>query len=272
MKTPISYYGGKQQLSEIIVRLIPPHKLYCEPFFGGGAVYFAKQPSEVEVINDINSEVVNFYKVVKNDFFALQNEIETTLHSRAAHAQARVINKNPDLFNAIKRAWAFWTLANMSFGSDMSGGFGFDNSGQMTRKITNKINNFTAVISTRLRNTQIECYDALKIIGARDTPETFFYLDPPYPDTDQGHYNGYTTADFSALLELLTTIQGKFLLSSFRNKSLTENTIKNNWNQFELTMNKSMTAKDEKQLQKIEVFTANYPIEKAGYGLLSLFD
>jgi len=62
MKTPITYYGGKQTLLKYLLPLIPQHKLYCEPFFGGGAVFFAKPKSDVEVINDINGEVINFLK------------------------------------------------------------------------------------------------------------------------------------------------------------------------------------------------------------------
>ena len=272
MKTPITYYGGKQQLAETIVRLIPPHNIYVEPFIGGAAVYFAKPASEVEVINDINGEVVNFYKVIKNDFAALQKLLEQTLHSRKAHRHARVVYENPDMFSRVKRAWALWVRANMSFGGDMTGGYGYDVSGRMSGKLANKIEAFTQTLADRFRTTQIECCDALRIIQSRDTPDTFFYLDPPYPDTDQGHYDGYSSADFTALLDVLTGIQGKFLLSSFRHESLKEQTEKNNWSQFEITMNKSMSLHGKQTLQKIEVFTANYSIEKEGFGLLSLFD
>jgi DNA adenine methylase len=272
MKAPITYYGGKQQLAETIIRLIPPHKIYAEPFIGGAAVYFAKPPSEVEVINDINSELTNFYEVIKNDFSTLQKEIAATLHSRKTHKHARVVFENPDMFDKIKRAWAIFVLANTSFGSDMAAGYGYDISGRETRSLTSKIESFTERLSKRLRNTQIECCDALKIIETRDTPETFFYLDPPYPDTDQGHYDGYSSADFAALLELLTKIQGRFLLSSFRHTALAEYCTKNAWGQFEIRMKKAMTAQTGRSLQKIEVFTANYSIEKEGYGILSLFD
>lgn len=62
-KTPISYYGGKQAMLKKILPLIPDHVVYVEPFFGGGAVFFAKDKSEVEIINDYNSNVANFYRV-----------------------------------------------------------------------------------------------------------------------------------------------------------------------------------------------------------------
>ena len=63
MKTPISYYGGKQKLCTTIISLLPDHNLYCEPFVGGAAVFFAKEPSGVEVLNDTNTELINFYRV-----------------------------------------------------------------------------------------------------------------------------------------------------------------------------------------------------------------
>lgn len=66
MTPPISYYGGKQKMLKHILPLIPTHKIYIEPFFGGGAVFFGKNPSEVEVINDLNSYVINFYNVLKD--------------------------------------------------------------------------------------------------------------------------------------------------------------------------------------------------------------
>lgn len=239
---------------------------------GGAAVFFAKPASEIEVINDINGNIANFYEVMKNDFPALQKKIEATLHSRKAHRQARVVYENPDMFSRIRRAWAVWMLTNMSFGGKITGGYGYSLSGIMTKNLTNKIEAFTAPLANRLRNAQIECCDALKIIETRDTPETFYYLDPPYPGTDQGHYNGYSAANFTGLLELLSRIKGKFLLSSFRHDVLTEYTAKNKWSQFEITMNRSMSKHDGRLLKKIEVFTANYPIEKEGYGIASLFD
>jgi DNA adenine methylase len=128
MKTPITYYGGKQRMAAAILRLMPQQHLYCEPFFGGGAVFFAKIPSQVEIINDTNGEVVNFYRIMQNNFAELQKEIACSLHSRDLHRQARVVYENPDMFSQIKRAWAFWMLANQSFGSSLVGGWSYDNS------------------------------------------------------------------------------------------------------------------------------------------------
>jgi DNA adenine methylase len=223
MKTPLSYYGGKQQLARLILGLIPEHRIYCEPFLGGAAIFFAKEPSKVEVINDTNGEIINFYEVLKRDFTALEKEVAISLHSRKMHGHARVIYQTPELFGRIKRAWAIWMLANSSYGCMLDGGFGYDRiTGGITKKLANKRLNFTGGYAARLQNAQIECCDALKIIRSRDSADAFFYCDPPYVGPDQGHYDGYAQEDFDSLLGLLESIKGKFLLSSFRNKALAE--------------------------------------------------
>src|SRR3546814_7624854 len=81
VKTPLTDYGGKQKLASKIISLLPPHILYCEPFVGGAAVFFAKEPSQVEVINDTNKELMNFYRIVQQDFVALEREIRISLRS-----------------------------------------------------------------------------------------------------------------------------------------------------------------------------------------------
>jgi DNA adenine methylase len=111
-----------------------------------------------------------------------------------------------------------------------------------------------------LQNAQIECRDALRVIESRDVPDAFFYIDPPYVGADQGHYDGYSQEDFDALLKLLEKIQGRFLLSSFRNENLREFTARNGWHTVELRMAQSMTHGQKFQRKKIEVLTANYPI------------
>src|ERR1041384_3025711 len=110
MKPPLTYFGGKQMLAKHILALIPKHNLYCEPFFGGGAIYFAKAPSEIEVVNDSNGDLINFYRVVKNNYRKLESEIKATLYSREHFEVAKVVLGYPQLFNDVKRAWAIWVL------------------------------------------------------------------------------------------------------------------------------------------------------------------
>ncbi|MDR2793414.1 MAG: DNA adenine methylase [Treponema sp.] len=261
MKTPLSYYGGKQQLANIILGLIPPHRLYCEPFLGGAAIFFAKEPSKVEIINDSNGEIINFYEVLQRDFTALEKEVAISLHSRKQHRQAEVIYQNPEMFDRIKRAWAIWVLANSSYGCMLDGGYGYDRTGGTSKKLANKRAGFTVDYAVRLQQVQIECCDALRIIRSRDTPDAFFYCDPPYVGADQGHYDGYSQEDFDNLLGLLETMQGKFLLSSFRNKSLDDFTRRNGWSKMEIKRECSMTNRFDNPKIKTEILTANYPMK-----------
>ena len=92
MRTPITYYGGKQNLSERIVSMMPRHKIYCEPFFGGGAVFFAKPKAGIEVINDKNDLLINFFKVCQSSKFKeLRERIRLSLHSESDYIRARNI-------------------------------------------------------------------------------------------------------------------------------------------------------------------------------------
>src|SRR5690606_21849652 len=106
LKTPTSYYDGKQNLSSTILHLIPKHKLYAEVFVGGGAIFWAKDPSEVEVINDTNKELINFYEVVQNEFVELEKMCRISLHSRSLFNDAIVMYQNPHMFTRIQRAWS----------------------------------------------------------------------------------------------------------------------------------------------------------------------
>lgn len=259
LKTPISYYGGKQKLCSKILSLIPEHVLYCESFVGGGAVFFGKPASEVEVLNDTNKELINFYQVVQNKFVDLERMIRVTLHSRRLHADASVVYNNPHLFDEVKRAWAFWVLSSQSFSSMIDGSWGYDKSDNTTsKKISNKRAEFTEVFADRLQNVQLECADALYIIKSRDSKNSFFYTDPPYFNSNCGHYDGYTEEDFRALLELKSRLQGKFLLSSYDSELLQQYTKANGW--YQVKIEQAVSVNKGYGKKKIEVLTANYPI------------
>ena len=263
IKTPLTYYGGKQNLADIIITLFPSHTLYCESFAGGAAVFFAKQPSKIEILNDKNVEVINFYRVLKTDFPLLEKEVLATLHSRKLHRHAKVIYENPELFDPIKRAWAVWVVSNMSFGSILGNGWGHDVLGKRVNAINHKKQNFTKHLSDRLQNVYIECRDALELIKDKDNHDSFFYIDPPYVGADQGHYAGYTQKKFDALLYILACLKGKFLLSSYPNKGLDAFLSRHNWYQIKIDMRNPMsTPKSGNPMIKTEVLTANYPISK----------
>jgi|ERR1035437_1743251 DNA adenine methylase len=260
LKTPISYYGGKQKLAPIILDLIPQHTMYVEPFIGGGAIFFAKEPSEIEVLNDTNKELINFYRMAQNNFVDLEKLVRVSLHSRHLHRDASVIYHHPHLFTEVQRAWAVWASTAQSFSSIIDNSWGYDKrDNTTTKKISNKREGFTEDLAIRLQNVQLECTDAMYVISSRDTDHSFFYCDPPYPESNCGHYDGYTIEDFEMLLQLLSKVKGKFLLSSYPYPILTEYTERFGWHtrRFEskVSVNKGGNGK-----MKTEVLSANYPI------------
>lgn len=274
MKSLLTYYGGKQKLAPIINELIPPHLLYGEPFVGGGAVFWYKRPSEVEVLNDSNGELMNFYKVTQHDFDALQFLVEETLHNRRQHTHAWIIYLNPELFTTVQRAWAVWVLATQSFAARLDGNWGYDLSqNTTTKKIHNSRLEFTRLYSRRLEQVQLENKDALYIIRSRDSADSFFYCDPPYYNSDMGHYKNYTKQDFYQLLDTLAQINGKFLLSSYPSKVLSAFCQRYNWYQQSFEQTVTINIKSGKGKPKTEMLTANYDIAAvARDGQLELFD
>ncbi|HRH03914.1 MAG TPA: DNA adenine methylase [Bacteroidia bacterium] len=260
MKPPLTYYGGKQNLSKQILSMIPKHKVYCEPFFGGGAIFFAKEPSKMEVINDTNGELINFYKVLKTKFRQLEREIKSTLHSREEHKRASVILANPFMFDEIQRAWAIWTMSNQSFGSQLNGSWGYDKKeNKSAKQLYTKRSTFTKHYSERLEKVQIECKDAIEVIKLVDSKDTFFYCDPPYFNSNMGHYKGYIKEDFERLLQTLSNINGKFLLSSYPSLILDKYIKANNWTVNRIEMKLPISAKETDNVKKKEeVLTANF--------------
>ncbi len=175
MKTPITYYGGKQRLISTLLPLIPEHTIYIEPFVGGGALFWAKEPSAVEVINDNNKEVINFYRVLQNKFDTLYPLIQESMHSRAMHEDAAVMYNYPHLFTEEQRAWAFWMQTKQSFASGIGKGWAYaraDNSCE--KKTANAKEQFREAYQERLKQVQIECKDAIEVIKSRDCEEALF--------------------------------------------------------------------------------------------------
>ena len=262
-KTPISYYGGKQNMLTHILPNIPEHRIYTEVFFGGGAVFFAKKPVESEVVNDIQGMVTNFYKVCKTNFTKLKQEVESTLFARDSYTDAWLIYRKPQSHSKVLQAWAFYVGTNMGF-SCRIGSWGFDKYGKRLKAFRNKRMLFDTSIAKRLEHTQIENNDAIKVIHNFDTEDTFHYIDPPYIETNMGHYKGYSMCDYKRLLEKLSTIKGKFLLSGFPNDILDEYIAKNNWhiNSFDKPKTAAKAVRGKPRLaRKTEVLVANYPIQ-----------
>lgn len=233
-----------------ILPLIPEHTIYTEAFCGGAAVLFAKQPVSCEVINDVNAEIINFYWIAQCYYPELKVEIDKTLHSRCQHEHFQYIYNNPAMFRPSERACAFWYLTKTSFASKINGTFGFDFQGGMPKKLRNAKDAFTEELCTRLEHVTIECQDALSVIQRYDRPGAFHFVDPPYIDTNCAHYNGlFNEQAFIDLLEVLSTLKGKFMLTMFPNVHITEYSNKFNWtiHKVERTITASRTSRRKQE-------------------------
>ncbi|GAB3911556.1 DNA adenine methylase [Larkinella knui] len=260
LKTPISYYGGKQMMLRHILPKIPEHHTYCEPFFGGGALFWGKAPSSFEVVNDINNRLISFYKVLKYDIDELQRLINETFHSRQQHRETaqEYQSGEAEIRDALRMAWSIWVQTNMSFSCVIDGGFGYDRKGSTALKIYNKKKMLTDAYQERLKRVTIESYDVLKVMKAYDSPETFFYLDPPYVTSDQGAYKGYTLDDFRNLLEACLKMQGKFLLSSYPEPILMDYRDRFGWKSEDIKKTLAVDGRRAQKKEKTECLTWNY--------------
>lgn len=261
MKTPISYYGGKQKLLPHILPLLPSHTLYTEAFCGGCSVLFAKTPAECEIINDTNQELINFYNVVQSDFEALKSKADSTLHSRDIHSHAHHIYTHPHFFSAVDRAWAVWICSKISFASMLDSTFGYDRVGTTAVKLFNAKEKFTHQLSERLKKVTIESENGIAVITRYDCENAFHFVDPPYVGSDCGHYSGtFNEQNFAELLDVLSKVKGKFMLTMFPNALLLEFIQKHGWmvKKIERTISASRTSRRRQE----EWIVMNYNIEQ----------
>lgn len=257
MRPPIAYYGGKQTLLPVILPMIPVHKRYVEPFLGGGAVYWSKPPSEVEIINDLDGFVTNFYQVVKSDFAALKAMVDATAFGRESHERAASVRQNQDFFSPLQRAWAFFILSNASLYAVLDNPCAFP--GRDIKVVTtfySKAKRFTDVYADRLQTTFVEQRDAIYVITHNDSEDTFFFVDPPYFNSNMGHYGGYLDADFDRLLSTLASLKGRFILTCYPSELLDSHLLLNpNWVAEFREMSLSAGSKGKK---KTEVLVRNF--------------
>lgn len=146
----------------------------------------------------------------------------------------------------------------MSFSHRIGGSFGYDRKAGVARTIANKKTAFTDAFKKRLRTVTIESQDALKLIQVYDSPETFFYMDPPYVSSNQGHYTGYTTENFRALLDACANMKGKFLLSSYPEPLLLEYRQRCGWQTEDHKKTVTVCSDKSNLKQKTECLTWNY--------------
>lgn len=226
MKPAISYYGGKQRLASRLVKHIPRHTVYVEPFAGGAAVFFKKPwpamqdaQSYREVLNDTDGELMNFYTVLRDHGEELYRALQMTPYSLKEYHNA-VQTEDLEILSPVERARRYYIHIQQSFGNKLHGGWARTTSSQNhAYSFYNARSRLLACVE-RMQCVYLENRDALEVIASWDSPQTFFYCDPPYPDTDQGHYGGYTYEDLQALFDTLDQCQGSWMVSNYPQEDL----------------------------------------------------
>ena len=176
-----------------------------------------KVKGTVEVINDINSMVANFWKQLKDNNEELHRVLGNTFYSREDFEECREIYKGKKIASDIEKARAFFVCCNCSFIGGITNGWHINPrglGGTRPIKIFHKAKSIE-FLKQKMKNVYIENGNALKVIKTWDSDVAFFYIDPPYPDASQGPYGGYTMKDFNKLTEVLKKIKGRFILSCY---------------------------------------------------------
>lgn len=225
-------------MAQWITSLLPPHEAYVEPFFGSGAVFFTKDPSRVEVVNDLSGNVVTFFRVLRERPDELTRAIELTPYSREEFDLAH----GPVADDELERARRFFCRCWMSYGGKLGSRSGWravwDGSagkGKRTPQLSavgiwNALPPRIAPAAERLRNALIECRPALDVIRLYGKPSTVLYVDPPYlaetlvaGDPQKGaqswaryYEHEMSNVDHLALLDALDRHPGPVLLSGYR--------------------------------------------------------
>ena len=179
MNSPLAYIGGKSKLAETIIKMIPAHKAYCEVFAGAAWVFFRKEPSKYEFINDLDSDLVCFYRVLQNHLEEFLKQFKWLLTSREWWEDWKRQQEAGGLTD-IQRAARYYYLQRMCFGGRVKNRtFGTN---QLHRPRINllRIEEDLSEVHLRLATVSIENLSWHEFIKRYDRPETFFYLDPPY--------------------------------------------------------------------------------------------
>ena len=254
LKAPFGWVGGKSKLAKDIVAQIPEHKTYIEVFGGALSVLYAKERSHLEIVNDINSELVNLHRAIRTNPQTLSYYLNEMLISRELFEDIR--HKRIAPRNKIEAAAFYLFQITQSFGSM---GTSFAMSAKSGRKPKNIYKSYQKW-SARLKGVTIENKSFMELISLYDYVDAFFYIDPPYVSTESYYKNtgGFGEHEHRILAEQLSNIKGKFLLS-YNDCELVRELYKDfkivSTREIEYTLGKAMH-KRSKSVQ--EVFIMNY--------------
>jgi len=221
MNTVLPYPGGKKRIAPWILGYMPEHHSYLEAFCGGSAVLFAKEPARIETINDLDSDVINFFRTIKDpeSRLELQEWLTYTPYSREVYDEA--CRNEPQ--SSIEQAGYFAVRAMQSHGFRLTDNCGwkkdvYGREAAYAVRYWNRLPEELAAIADRLKNVQIEHRPALELIKAFDHDNVLMYLDPPYVLSTRGrkmYRHEMSDQDHRGLLETVCDSQAMIMLSGY---------------------------------------------------------
>jgi len=214
----LHYPGSKWSMAEWIIDHMPPHTTYLEPFFGSGAVFFNKAPSALETINDLDGDVVNLFKVIRDRPEELAHAVRWTPYARAEYYAAYDMDGADDL----ERARRFLVRCWMARGAKTSDRTGWrhiiDHNGPRPVRQWNELPDHILEVTDRLKGVQLEGQPATQLIDRHRRSDVLIYADPPYILSTRNkrmYRNEMKDVDHAELLELLDAHPGPVLLSGY---------------------------------------------------------
>ena len=207
----IPWLGGKRRLADRLIPLFPPHECYVELFCGGAALYFLRPvAAPVEVLNDVNGELVNLYRVVQHHLEEFVRQFKWALSSRQVFKWLQ--DSRPETMTDIQRAARFFYLQHHAFAGKVSGQtFGTATTAPAVNLL--RIEETLSAAHLRLASgTTVENQPWHECLARYDRPHTFFYADPPYWETE-GYGVPFPWEQYEQLAKAMRTCKGKVMLS-----------------------------------------------------------
>ena len=222
MKPPISYYGGKTHHAPWILNVMERYEfeIYVEPFGGSGAILFAKEPSPVEIYNDLYSDLVTFYRVLRHpktymDFIRF---LENSPYSRELFDESKEALSSKRL-STVERAGHFFILVRQSFSNLGTHWSTVGEAAKVRAQPYRKAIDRLPEIHERLKNVHIEHHDAIDCIKRYAKPKSLIYCDPPYVSgtrvSPDAYKHEYTDEQHKQLIETLLAVPGHKILSGY---------------------------------------------------------
>lgn len=262
-RTPIIWFGGKQNLAQDIINIMPPHICYVEPFGGGASVITSKPPAKVDVYNDIDGDVVNFLMVVREDPEKLANAVRSLPYSRKLFEEWKWSVPHHDSFERAVR-WFYLNRSSVVGGNNYKSGWRHSKETNPAKGLRNSCDLLEA-FAERMRSVLIDCRDFREVIENYDSKDTLFYIDPPYRGRENFYKGKFNDKHHKELSDLLKTIQGKAIVSYYHDDLI--DTLYECWNRIEIDTHTFAQPRKGDRGKATEVIFMNFE-----HSQMSIFD